>query len=749
MPTVPTALAPDHFPATTRESRARAALFLVLALLLANIVISWRNVGRLIDHQRALTRSQETIAQLAAVLAAIADAKTQQRDYIITGREEILQRYEDARSGMLSRLQGLRGLTPDPSPAQRTADQLDQKAAALWQRLDVAVDLRKQQGFETAQRAILTESPKNDVEDFGQIIATLQERERAVWQHEAEQASLSGTIALVTIALGTGLALALVGLSTILLQRGQAERKRAERAIRQQGEWLQVTLLSIGDALVVADAQGNVALMNPVAQRLTGWSQEEALGKPADQILPIVREDDRQPMPHPLARALRERVVVGLEEQAAVALKNGGVLPIDDSAAPIRDDSGGLLGAVMVFRDMRERRRGEAARAQLAAIVESAGDAIVSTDLDGAIRTWNSGAERLYGYAPLEIKGRSFEVLFAADHVKEFAAVLDEVRRGESVNAFDTVHLRKGGMPIDVSLTVSPIYGLGGQVVGVSTIACDITARKRLEEQFQQAQKMEAVGRLAGGIAHDFNNLLTVITGYTEMLCGQFRAADAAWEPLQEISKAADQAAAVTGQLLAFSRNQVLLPQVVDLNVLLGEVYRLLRRLIGEDIEIITKPGASLHPVRIDPGQLKQVLMNLAVNARDAMPQGGTLTLETINVELAAQDPSLRPEVRPGHYVLLTVSDNGQGMDESVRRHVFEPFFTTKEPGKGTGLGLATVYGIVEQSGGFIDVDTELRRGTSFRIYLPRAVDEAMPDHPNQSAIVSDASESSLVVEDR
>jgi signal transduction histidine kinase len=258
------------------------------------------------------------------------------------------------------------------------------------------------------------------------------------------------------------------------------------------------------------------------------------------------------------------------------------------------------------------------------------------------------------------------------------------------------------------------------RLVGILGIARDVTERLQLEQQFRQAQKMEAVGRLAGGIAHDFNNILTAITGYVDLLLEDLAAKDPRRQDAEEIRKAADRAAGLTRQLLAFSRQQVLQPRVVDLNALVSELEKMLRRLLGEDVTLATRLVAGLGRVRADPGQLEQVVMNLAVNARDAMPRGGKLTIETADVAFDATSAAEHYPAPPGAYAMLAVSDTGTGMDPETQAHLFEPFFTTKEKGKGTGLGLATVYGIVKQSGGFIWVYSDLGVGSTFKIYLPR-----------------------------
>jgi nitrogen-specific signal transduction histidine kinase len=259
----------------------------------------------------------------------------------------------------------------------------------------------------------------------------------------------------------------------------------------------------------------------------------------------------------------------------------------------------------------------------------------------------------------------------------------------------------------------------------------DITERKKLEERLRQSQKMESVGRLAGGIAHDFNNLLTVITGYSELMLSQLEERSPLVKEVEEIKRAGERASSLTQQLLAFSRRQVLQPRVIDLNEVVSRVEKMLRRLIGEDVELRTVPGAGLWSVKADPGQIEQVLVNLVVNARDAMPGGGVLTIETGNVFLDEEYSLGHLPARSGHYVMLAVSDTGVGMDERTKSQVFEPFFTTKESGKGTGLGLSTVYGIVKQSGGYIWVYSEPGKGSTFKVYIPRT--EEREDDPRKA----------------
>jgi signal transduction histidine kinase len=270
------------------------------------------------------------------------------------------------------------------------------------------------------------------------------------------------------------------------------------------------------------------------------------------------------------------------------------------------------------------------------------------------------------------------------------------------------------------------LLGEHGEPVRAVGISLNVTERHTLEQQYQQAQKMEAIGRLAGGVAHDFNNLLTVILGFCELLLAGLNPDDPRQADITEIQKAGARAAGLTRQLLAFSRKEIIQPTVLDLNVIVADIRTMLARLIGEDVTIVLGLGTALAPVKADRGQVEQVVLNLAVNARDAMPKGGTLTIETASVELDEHVAQTHPEVKPGPYIVLTISDTGTGMTPEVQARLFEPFFTTKDLGKGTGLGLATVYGIVTRSGGIVTVNSEVGRGTSFMVYLPRA-DDAEP----------------------
>ncbi|MGE5175393.1 MAG: CHASE3 domain-containing protein [Hyphomicrobiales bacterium] len=422
-----------------------------------------------------------------------------------------------------------------------------------------------------------------------------------------------------------------------------------------------------------------------------------------------------------------------------------------------------VVAALLVIqRDLARRRELEVAlersrdsleeavsarTAELRAVIDACPLAVVGIDPEGRVSLWNPAAERILGWREDEVLGRPYPAV-PEEEAPQFARIMEHVDRGGSHAGVEVRRRRKDGTHVELSLYSATMRDPAGTVIGRMGVLADLTERKLLEEQLRQSQKMEAIGKLAGGVAHDFNNLLTAILGYSDLLTLRL-AADTGRRELAEIRRAADRATALTRQLLAFSRQQVIQPRVLRLDAVVANLESMLGRLIGEDVRLETTYGAATGRVKADPLQLEQVLLNLAVNARDAMPEGGALTIETSETTLDERYAATHPEVEPGRYVVLAVSDTGIGMDAETRRRIFEPFFTTKEVGKGTGLGLSTVYGIVKQSGGHMTVYSEPGQGATFRVYLPRVEDAAEPLETAGAASPSDAGwETVLVVED-
>ncbi len=407
-------------------------------------------------------------------------------------------------------------------------------------------------------------------------------------------------------------------------------KHRTDRRVRENEQWLAATLGSIGDGVIATDEHGRVRFLNALAERLTGWPQADALGKDVAEVFHVVEALSRHPVPNPALDALAKCESVTPGQSATLLARGGAEYPIDNSAAPIRGAAGQVTGAVLVFRDVSERRR--------------------------------------------------------------------------------------------------------------------------LEEHLRQAQKMEAVGRLAGGIAHDFNNIVTIIMGYSDLLLAEGEGtaalpAAARHDALQNIHAAGRRAAGLTKQIMAFSRKQVLAPAVLNLNAVVRDTGEMVRRLIGPDIEFVTETAPDLGRVKADPTQVGQVILNLAVNARDAMPAGGRLVIATANALLGEVTARRHPGVKPGRYAELSVTDTGTGMSPEVLAQAFEPFFTTKVVGQGTGLGLATVYGVVTQSGGLVEATSAVGAGTTFRVYLP-LIDEPLPRPGDRDTRAPTGRETVLLAED-
>jgi two-component system cell cycle sensor histidine kinase/response regulator CckA len=538
--------------------------------------------------------------------------------------------------------------------------------------------------------------------------------------------------------------------------------RRAKAAERRHRDWLEVTLTSIGDAVIAADTEARVTFVNPVAQALIGWSQDEAVGQHLNTVFDVVSEDTGEKVEN-LAELImhpRPRPGVALGNDTILISKDGRRVPIDDSGAPIRDARGAIAGVIIVFHDVSERRQAEEAlrrsEARFAGILNIADDAVISIDESQKITLFSDGAKRIFGYDRHEVLGQPVSMLLPERyrephkvHVDSFVQSTDISRR--MANRREIMGLRNDGTEFFAEASISKLDMEGEKVLTV--MLRDITERRRTEEalrqseeQFRQSQKMEAVGRLAGGIAHDFNNLLTAILGFSELAKMGTKPGDPVAANLDEIAKAAQRAAALTKQLLAFSRKQVLDPRVLDLSEQVRDIEELLRRVMGDDVELITVLGSNLGRVRVDPNQIQQVILNLVVNARDAMPYGGTVTIETAGIDVD-ETYAVGP---PGPQVMLAISDTGKGMDEETREHIFEPFFTTKEMGKGTGLGLSTVYGIIKQSNGNISVHSEPASGTTFKIYLPVVHQKAgKGERAQTSSGASEGQETILVVEDQ
>jgi two-component system, cell cycle sensor histidine kinase and response regulator CckA len=528
------------------------------------------------------------------------------------------------------------------------------------------------------------------------------------------------------------------------VSRDITERKIAEERLSQ----LAAIVESSFDAIIGKTLDGTIVSWNAGAEAVYGYTAAEAVGQSIAILAPA---EQRQEVDQLLDRLARGEKID--HHETTRVRKDGQKIIVSITLSPIHDASGTIVGASAISRDITERRRIEQdlrqSEARFACLVQDAPYGIYRVALDGQFLHVNPALVRMLGYeseAELLKCNIQTDVYAKAEFRKQ---LIDDYWQKKEFRDVEAHWKRKNGERIIVRLSGRPIERPGGEIIYFEVFAEDITERRSLERQLLQSQKMDAIGRLAGGVAHDFNNLLGVILGQTELLQGELGSSPSVHRRTEAIDQSARRAADLTKQLLAFSRQQFIEPRVVDTNAIVRDVEKLLKRLIGEDVELTIHMQSNAGNIKIDPSQLEQILMNLAVNARDAMPEGGKLILETAYVELDEAYARQHLGATAGDFVMLAVSDTGTGMDSQTMARIFEPFFTTKGEGRGTGLGLSTVYGIVKQNNGYIMSYSEVEHGTTFRIYFPRVreTSQARDQKSNQGEFAKGC-ETILLVED-
>ena len=533
------------------------------------------------------------------------------------------------------------------------------------------------------------------------------------------------------------------------LKRNAARENDETAAYEQSLEFYKNVINSFDDLIFVKNERHEWVFLNDAACKFWGYQQEALLGKTDHDIFPREEADIYWAKDNEVFQS--EKPDLNIEKQTI----DGNLYTIATKKSIYKDPHTGERYIVGTIRDITEQKKAEEAIQQekdmAQRYLDIAGVMLVALETDGTVTLINKKGCQILGCEEEEIIGKNWFDNFIPKAMRmEIQDVFDELMQGtSSVRQYnENLVLTKKGTERMVAWHNTLLTNDKGDIIGTLSSGEDITENRRLEEQLFQSQKMEAIGRLAGGIAHDFNNALTAIMGYSDIIAKDAEVKDKHRSYIDEIKKSAERAATLTQQLLAFSRKQIMQPKVLNLNTMLKNTKNMLQRMIGEDITFRLQTATPIDMIKVDPGKIEQVVINLAVNARDAMPNGGILEVETKNIFLDHAFCEMHKGADPGNYVLLSVHDTGKGIDNETMKHIFEPFFTTKEIGKGTGLGLATVYGIVRQSGGYIDVQSQEGSGTTVAIYLPRVdkVPETVEKH--ESKVAEGKNETILFVED-
>jgi len=583
------------------------------------------------------------------------------------------------------------------------------------------------------------------IDGFNEMLGQIQQRDAAL---EAARAGLEARVSERTAELAS---------SNRALQAENAERQQAEKGLRESEEKFQQLAENVSDVFwMTSPEMQEVLYVSPAYERVWGRSAASAYKNPHEWSDAIVLED-RDRVFAAFAGLMSSESSVSVEYQ--INLPNGELRWIHSRGFRVRDAAGKVVRLTGIASDITERKKAEQTlqrlRNQHAMILNSVGEGVHGIDFDGKIIFENPASAAMLGQEIVDLIGKPSHRTM--HHTRPDGTPYPEIecpiyatlKDGQIRHVRDEVFWRKDGTSFPVEYTTAPLREESGVISGVTVVFTDTTARKQLEAQLLRSQKMETVGKLAGGIAHEFNSILTAIIGQCELLLSDLPTGSRMAKSAVEISHAAGRAATLTRQLLAYGRKQILLPETLDLNRVVSGMEGVFNLLMGRDVVIQIVPAPELQMVKADAGQIEQVIMNMVINARDVMPNGGRLTLETANVSFDEDTVGRYPELKTGNYVMLAITDTGPGMSEQVKARLFEPFFTTKSVGQGTGLGLSTCYGIIKQSGGHISVYSEPGRGATFKIYLPQAEQQPIvPQERLASPALARGTETILLVED-
>ena len=729
----------------------RAAFVVAIAVLVVVGTLSYRTLSATDESDRWVRQTHDVLDNLQSLLFSMKSLESSTLRFVATGDESYLDAHRAAQARQDQHLKAVRDLTADNAIQQSRLPEVTRLAGEKSALAGKVIELRRSQGMAAAAAAVEVGAGLRIMDQFERAVGVMRDDELRLRGARLTTAAQRSEQAKHVLVGGSLLGLLIAAAAVLSILHDTSERKRTERELGVAQDRLRHVVSSSSAVLytlAVVDGTLVPGWVSDNIEQLTGYRSDEA-GAGGWWRSHVHPED--------IDRLLAQEATVlrtgRVEREYRLRAKDGGYRWLRDEQKLVKDQTGNPIEVIGSWSDVTVRKGAEQ-RVQDSAeeyrlLFDSNPHAMwVYDNATLAFLAVNDAAVQLYGFSREEFLGMTIEDIRPAEEIPSLLAAHAKITDSAGpLRATEVKHCRKDGTRFEVEGASNAIEFNGRRARLV--LATDVTEKRGLEAQLVQAQKMEAVGRLAGGVAHDFNNLLGVITGYSELLLKHLGPQHPGSKRVEQILKAALRAAGLTRQLLAFSRKQVLEPRVLDLNEVVADVEAMLRRVIGEDIEFVTTRGAQLSQIRADPVQLEQVLMNLAVNARDAMPKGGKLVIETANSTLDDTWSRARAGSRDEQFVLLSVSDTGEGMSAETQSHIFEPFFTTKAEGKGTGLGLATVFGIVEQSRARIKVSSRLGTGTTIKIYFPVVQGApAVAAPPPEAGTPPRGSETILLVED-
>ena len=701
------------------------ALGLSLLTLVTAGVLSYNDWRQFRKTSETIVRNRRAVHLNEDLLVRMEEAETGQRAFLLTGRNEYLNTYESAIRLAPGELDELSALSRGDGAAAARADALRTLVGQKFEELRNTIELRKSKGLAAALEVVQTDSGMRLMARLRAVSAEIQEDQEDERQRSWDELEREARIDRSLMLAGSLLLAGLVGAGALLLSRAARAQESLAAAAAATGDLLRTTLYSIGDAVITTDAQGAVRMMNPVAERLTGYSEAEARGLPADQVFRIVNEQTRREVESPIGRVLREGQVVGLGNHTALVSRRGGDVPIDDSGAPIRGRDGSLEGVVLVFRDVTERKKAlealERSEQRFRTMADSAPVMIWYDTRDGKRAFFNQPWMRFTGRTWDEEAGEGWKDGVHPEDRRRRQEIYDHAFENRQPFAVEFRLRRHDGEYCWVLGRGVPRFGADGEFLGYIGSCTDIDERKRAEEKMRQAAKLESLGVLAGGIAHDFNNLLVGIMGNASLLEDYLAPDSPAMELVRSLQLSSDRAAKLTKQMLAYSGRGRFFVEALDLTEQVRQIVGLIGASIPKNVEVRLALAERPPIVEADASQIQQIAMNLVINAAEAIgPEGGWVEVSTEGRNVAegtVTDFGMGGTLTPGPYVALTVADNGCGMDTETLSKIFDPFFTTKFTGR--GLGLAAVSGIVRGHRGAIRVESALGKGSRFEVYLP------------------------------